>query len=176
MIRNSLKSGLLFFAVNVIFAITMITPILLLTSIILPGFLFGILLTSQDFKNYPFKNTGLFTLMSGGLYIFTSWIATGTRGENPSYLILLATTVGAILLFLCYKLLLDRKVDTKQGIFFAVVTGVISSILPFVAIYYDANIESPWIKWTCIFSVFPIWQPLFSWTLQKAKATANRVA
>jgi RsiW-degrading membrane proteinase PrsW (M82 family) len=173
-IRNSFKSGLLLFAVNLIFAVTRFTPILLLTSIILPGFLFGILLTSHGFKNTSSGNSSLFIILSGALYILTSLIATGIRAENPSYLILLATTVGAILLFVCYKLLLDRKVDTKQGLLFTLVTGAISSILPFVAIYYDTTIENPWIKWTCIFSVYPIWQTLFSWTLQKAKATANK--
>ena len=167
-IRNSFKSGLLLFALNVFFAVTMITPVLLLTSIILPGFLFGILLTSHDFDNTSFKTTGLFALLSGGVYILVSWIATGAQAENPSYLILLATTLGAILLFLCYKFLLDSRLDTKQGLLFSIVTGLISSILPFVAIYCEAKIESNWVKWACVFSVFPVWQPLFSWTLQKA--------
>jgi len=172
-IKKSLKSGFLLFAANLILAATKFTPILLLTSIILPGFLFGLLLTDKLEMKTSNTNRGTFILLSGGLYVFTSWISTGLRNNNPSYLILLATTLGAILLFSLYKVLLDKTVDMQRGLMLGPITGIVSSVLPLVAIYYDTEIKNEWLKWSLLFSVYLTWQPLFTWTLQKSKATAN---
>jgi hypothetical protein len=144
-----------------------------LTAIILPGFIFGMFLTSSLDTNTPSANKTLFILFSGALYIFTSWIATGSRERNPSYLIFIATMIGAILLFCLYKMLLESSLSVKQGLLYATLTGAISSILPMVGIYYDTKIENDWIKWSCLFSVFPVWQPLFTLTVLRTKATAN---
>ena len=168
MIEDSFKCGLLLFAINLLFAITKITPILLLTAIILPGLLFGILIVNQA-GNVTSINKGLFIISSGTLYIFTSWVATGARSYTLPYLIVFATTIGAVLLFLIYKYLLNRSIDIRKGLFLSIGTGIISSILPIVGIYHDSNIEGDWIKLACLFSVFPIWQPLFTWTIQKLK-------
>jgi hypothetical protein len=173
MIKESFKSGLLLFSANLVLAGTKLIPILLLTSIILPGFLFGLLLTGQVEIKTSRANRGKFILLAGGLYIFTSWISTGLRNDNPSYLILFATTLGAVGLFFQYKVLLDKKVDMQLGLMFSVLTGIASSALPLVGIYYDAEIKNDWLKWTLLFSVYLTWQPLFAWTLQKSKPTAK---
>jgi putative Mn2+ efflux pump MntP len=82
---------------------------------------------------------------------------------------LFGAIIGAICLLYLYKLFLDRTIKMKQGLLYATLTGIISSILPIVGIYYDSSFESPWISSALLFSVFAIWQPLFSWTVRKAK-------
>ena len=57
-LRNSFYSGFLLFTINVLFAVTKITPMLFLIAIILPGFLFTILITSQIDKRPTVSYSG----------------------------------------------------------------------------------------------------------------------
>lgn len=153
-----------------VFGLPKILSIFLLTSNILPGFIFGFTLISF-FENKVYWKIALFFLLSGGLYIAAAWIATGFSffGEDIYVCFPLASVLGAVILLLAYKYLLDQSISLRIGILYAIITGLISSILPVTFYLLQTSHDAYWLYLTGTLSVFITWQTLFGWTIKKAE-------
>jgi hypothetical protein len=56
----------------------------------------------------------------------------------------------------------------RIGILYAIMTGLISSILPVAFERLQTNNNAYWLYLTCTLSVYITWQTLFGWTLKQA--------
>ncbi len=169
-IKSCFITGLVLFVVNMVFGLPKFLPIFLLTSNILPGFIFGFTLISNLENKLDWK-VALFFLLSGGLYIAAAWIATGfSFFGNDIYLCFpLASILGAVTLLIAYKYLLDQSLSLRIGILYAIIAGIISSILPVVSDILQINEVAYWLYLTCTLSIYITWQTLFGWTLKQAE-------
>jgi len=145
-------------------------PVFLLTSNILPGFIFGYTLISNLENNVDWK-AALFFLLSGGLYILAVWIATGYSffGRDIYVYFPLASVIGAVTLLLAYKFLLDPSISLRVGVLYAIITGLVSSIIAVAFGRLQTNNDAYWLYLTCTLSVFITWQTLFGWTIKQSE-------
>jgi hypothetical protein len=170
LVTRSFTCAVILFCINMFFALTKLVPLLVMTAIILPGFVYGHVLAYTT-KGDPDRQSSVFVFLSGGLYILISWIATGDSplGDNIYILFPVAGVIGAVLLLLLYRTFLDRGVSLYKGIRYCFLTGLISSVLPVLVHWVDIEYRYDFINQASLLSVFLIWQPLFGFTIIRSR-------
>ena len=176
-IKNSLSCGFVTFLVNTLFSFIRDIPFILILTNILPGFLFGAVL-SKDNDDLPGWRRLLFICCSGGLFIFVAWLATDRHLSFQGQLSFVsASLIGAYGLLLLYHLLLGKGLILWKGFLFATLTGSASALFPAKAYYdndFNSAVGSTWDTIT-LMSIFLIWQTLFGLTVAFSHpAAANR--
>ena len=172
LIRSCLFCGVATFAVNLILAALKMPFLLLWTSNIFPGFVFGYVLADTIKANIDSRSF-LFILLSGGLYILVAWMATGYSflGNKIYICYPIASVLGSTLLLLLLTLLLDNKIVFVVGLKYAVLTGLVSSILPVIGSVFISKLGDSdrlsLVTFMLNLSVFLTWQPLFAWSISK---------
>ena len=178
-IKNSFYCGLLTFVVNFLFVLSKEMSAFLIFSYILPGFVYAIVLCDIQNNRLDLKRF-LFIVLTGGLYIFVAWVATGFSffGNNTKLCFPIASVIGATLLLTLYYLLVDKSISLTRGLLLATFLGLLSSILPLLGDRLEQQINDYNIQgivnlgFTLL--IFPVWQTLFTWTIYRLKkATAN---
>jgi len=140
----------------------------IITTLIFPGFIFGFVLLENKQHISPIRKI-FFLIISGGLFIAAAFLVTGHSfsWQKEIYTFSIASVSGAVGLLLAYKSLLDKSISLEKGIPLAVGTGLISALLPTIAMSNVLNI--PQILDTAfLLSVYITWQTLFGWLLNKA--------
>jgi hypothetical protein len=169
-IKNSFYCGLLIFAINFLFVLSKAMSALLIFSNILPGFVYAIVLCDFDNNKLNLKRF-IFISVSGGLYIFTTWVATGDSffGDNTKLCFPIASVLGATLLLTLYYLLIDKNFSLLKGLLVTTCIGIFTSIFPYLGDTLEQNINDIDIKGYVIFGftllILPVWQTLFGWAI-----------
>jgi threonine/homoserine efflux transporter RhtA len=143
---------------------------LLIFSNILPGFIYAIVLCNFENNRLDLKRF-IFIALSGGLYIFVAWVATGYSffGENTKLCFPIASVIGATILLTLYYLLIDKNISFFKGLLLAICIGLLSSILPLLGDclaqqIYNYELKNK-VNLGFILFIFPVWQTLFGWTI-----------
>ena len=114
-------------------------------------------------------------MLSGGLYIFVAWVATGYSffGDNTKLCFPLASVIGSTVLLTLYYLFVDKNIPFFKGLLLTIAIGLISSVLPFIGDTVEQQINDFDIKGNVNFGftllIFPVWQTLFGWTIYMLK-------
>lgn len=172
LIKHSFICGLSTFAINFILAALKLQFVLLWTSNVMPGFVFAFIVANATKSKADLKSL-LFILLSGGLYILVAWIATGYSffGNKVYICFPIASILGATIMLLIYKLLLDNEFNFIASLRYAFLTGLVSSILPVIGDLLNPSFDildnSYWLALAFTLSIYIIWQPLFAWTIAR---------
>jgi len=173
-VRQSFYCGIITFAICFLFALSKELSGLLIFSNILPGFFYGWVLSDLSNSEFKLKRI-LFVLLSGALFIFVAWIATGYSffGGNTVICFPIGSVLGSTLLLILYYLLIDNKMALARGLVVALLIGLISSVLLFMGDNLEQHVNDYSIKGIINFGftllIFPVWQTLFGWTIYKLK-------
>jgi hypothetical protein len=180
LIRRSFYCGLAIFSVSFLFVLLKELSVLLILSNILPGFIYGAILCRPVENGLDLKRF-VFIALSGGLFIFVAWVATGYSffGSNTYVALPLGSAIGSTVLFLLYYFLIDNQLQLLKGFTVAFSAGLISSVMPFIGDTIEKQITNLDVKGNVSLGftllIFVVWQTLFGWTLTKCrKAAANK--
>lgn len=181
LIRRSFYCGLAIFSVNFLFVLLKDLSVLLILSNILPGFIYGVILCRLGENGLDLKRF-VFIALSGGLFIFVAWVATGYSffGSNTYITCPLGSVIGSTVLFLFYYFLIDNQLQLLKGFTVAFSAGLISSVMPFIGDTIEKQITDLDVKGNVSLGftllIFVVWQTLFGWTVTKCrKAAANNI-
>jgi hypothetical protein len=170
-IKACFTSGAATFVANmaIYFAIP---PLFILTSNLLPGFIYGVVLLHDSDASTIRKS--LFILVSGGLFIAAAFLVTGHSfsWQKSPYIFSLASIAAAVGLFLTYKFLLDNAISLSKGLPLLVGVGFSAALLPSIVMFPQFAIRG-WPAIAGVLSVYITWQTLFGWVLHKAKTTTR---
>jgi hypothetical protein len=168
-IKSCFMSSVAVFLVNMF--LLLVPFIGIITTLILPGFIFGFVLLENKQHVSPIRKT-IFLLISGSLFIAAAFLVTGHSfsWQKGIYTFSIASVSGAVGLLLAYKFLLDKSISLEKGILLAVGTGLISALLPTVAMSNVFDIPQLF-DTAFLLSVYITWQTLFGWVLNKARVS-----
>lgn len=147
-------------------------PVGLLTTLLAPGFIFGLVLLDSKESVSRVKKAG-FLLLSGGLFVAAAFLVTGHSfsWQQAPATFFLASVTGAIGLLLAYKFLLDNAISLLKGIPLVVGAGLLAAVVPTMALYSNFGLEQG-VGIAGVCSVYLTWQTLFGWVLHKARVPA----
>jgi len=179
MVKRSFYCGLTLFLVSFLFVLLKDLSVLLILTNILPGFVYGAVLCKPGVNGLDLKRFS-FIALSGGLFIFVAWVATGYSffGNNTHITFPLGSVIDSTVLFLLYYFLVDNHLQLSRGLVVAFLTGLSSSITPFIGDTIEKQINNLEIRGNVSLGftllIFVVWQTSFGWTLTKCrKAAAN---
>ena len=174
LIRNSFFCGLSIFAISFLFVLVEDTSVLLIVTNILPGFVYGIVLCNFENNRLDLRRL-LFITFSGALFIFVAWVATGYSffGRDNRLTFPLGSVIGSASLFFFYYFLIDNNLLFVRGFTLAILTGLLSSVIPVLGNQLDKQIGDLSVKQTLSLGftllIFVVWQTLFGWIIIKCK-------
>lgn len=178
-IRRSFYSGLTIFLFSFLFVLLKDLSVLLILSNILPGFIYGTILCQLGKYGLDLRRL-TFIALSGGLFIFVAWVATGYSffGTNTYFTFPFGSVIGSIFLFLFYYFLIDNNLQLGKGFVIVILIGLISSVTPLIGDIIDKKVNDLDVRGNVSLGftllIFVVWQTLFGWTLTKCrKAAAN---
>lgn len=179
LVHSSLAVGLIIFILCGLGILTEAGQVLLIVSHIFPGLLFGIVLITVNNDSGSLNKIGLL-LLSTGIYVFCIYLTdlrTNDKFIGPLRL-LLASTIGSVLLSNAYCMLSGRIFALKRCLLVPISIGIIASSLSCVSMYffYTDYYERPFkqtLMWIGLLSIFPIWMTLFSMNIVKMNARGS---
>lgn len=178
-VKRSFYCGLTLFLFSFLFVLLKDLSVLLILSNILPGFIYGAVLCKPGESGLDLKRLS-FIVLSGGLFIFVAWVATGYSffGNNTNMTFSLGSVIGSTVLFLLYYYLVDNHLQLGRGLIITTLTGLLSSVPPFIGDTIEKQINDLDVRGNVSLSftllIFVVWQTLFGWALTNCrKAAAN---
>lgn len=147
-------------------------PLGFLTTILAPGFIFGLVLL-DDKPAVPIARKLGFLLLSGGLFVGAALCVVGhsySWQQQPATFSL-ASVTGAVGLLLAYTFLVDNAISLPKGLPLVVGAGLLAALVPTLALFVSFGPERlADIAGVC--SVYLTWQTLFGWVLHQARVPA----
>ncbi|MFD1875549.1 hypothetical protein [Hymenobacter bucti] len=164
-------SGTATFLTNVV-VLLLFPPLGLLTAILAPGFVFGVvLLEGKQAASNVSKLS--FLLFAGGLFVAAAFCVTGhsfSWQQQPATFPLVSVA-GAVGLLLVYKVLLDKAISLPKGIPLVVGASLLAAVVPAIALGSSSGLER-WSNIVGVSSIYLTWQTLFGWVLHQARVPA----
>lgn len=165
---TALTSGIVIYGGCLIGALTKAPPILLLFTYVLPGLLFGMVLSmTNDMTNG--KRNIIMTLISILVYSISVYVADIPNRlaflNGPSKIVI-ASVTGAVLLSISYDLLINKEIQLMRSFINPIIIGIFASALSAYAAYQIDEIQYnqeglEFLNQLGLYSIFPIWQVLF---------------
>jgi len=182
--KTSFKTGLILFGLCTLTLAVKGGSMLLLFAGILPGLVYGFILTHRYDKNISGTKQFIFTLLSTVINWFSASFVIAAYSDKvldaPYELICLSVLSFFFLKFL-YDFYLQDKFTFLYSFFLPVVFGILAGLVSAFCIYFvvtilDINEVLHFFLFMGIFAIFPIWQYLFGLNLDlEKKAAANSV-
>jgi hypothetical protein len=147
-------------------------PLGFLTTILAPGFVFGLVLL--DYKPaVPIARKLGFLFLSGGLFVGAALCVAGHSyaWQQQPATFSLASVTGAVGLLLAYKFLLDNAISLPKGLPLVVGASLLAALVPTLALF--VSFAPGWLDIAGVCSVYLTWQTLFGWVLHQARVPAS---
>ena len=178
---QSFLSGLLLLGACFLGMMTGVGALVVIVSYFWPGLVFAFLLLQHLSEQVSAKKKVLLVLFSTAIHIacvFFVDVAHGDEVWTPVKLVM-ASSIGALLLSLAYDLLLFRRMRIIKTLVVPLLFGFIASLLSAFCLYYLHQVdfqqhELEILLWAGVFSIFPIWYSLMALNIKtRHKAAAN---
>jgi hypothetical protein len=167
-IITALASGFSIYAGCLLGVLIKAPPLLLISTYLAPGILFGVVLTMTNNNDSKKKNFLIFalSLITYSLVIYLADIPDHSNLLSPPLRIITASILGALLLSVGYDFLINEDIQLFRTFVNPILIGILSSIISAFAIYKMDSIsyDQPVLEFfnqMGIYSIFPIWQVLF---------------
>jgi hypothetical protein len=180
MIKQSIYAGLILFGICLLGMILNFGALVVILSHFLPGLIIGYLIILSITHQVSDAKKLLFIFLSTGIHIacvFFVDVFSDHEIWTPIKLII-ASSVGALLLTLAYDLLIVKTVSFIDSFLLPFTTGIIASTLSALSIYYilqvgfEQNVLEGFL-WAGIFSIFPIWYYLLARLIKTRHKTTS---
>jgi hypothetical protein len=183
LVHSSLVLGLIMFGVCGLSILAKAGQVALIVFHIFPGIFFGAVLITINNESGGLNKIALL-LLSTGIYILCIYLMDLRSNDKiiGPLRLLLASTLGAVLLSNSYWVLAKKIFSVKRCLILPAVAGITASIVSCLSMYflylddyYEKYFEQIMI-WVGLLSIFPIWMILFSMNITKLKARVKNCA
>lgn len=166
---QSFYAGLILFGLCFIGMMINLGSLVVILSHILPGLILGFLIAQSITHKVSNKKQMLFVIFSTGIHIACVFFVDVVREDEiwTSIKLIIASSVGALLLALVYDLIIVKTVSFVQTFLVPFTIGILASVLSAFCMYYMQRVgfEQRLLEgflWAGIFSIFPLWYYLFA--------------
>ena len=143
--------------------------LVILLSHFLPGLILGFLLIQSITHQVSDKKKILFVLSSTGIHMACAFFVDVVHEDEiwTSIKLIIASSLGALLLALAYDLIIMKMISLRQTILLPFTIGIVASVLSAFCMHYmhQVGFEQSLLEgflWAGIFSIFPLWYYLFA--------------
>jgi hypothetical protein len=170
--KAALASGLLVYIIILVLLFSRAGSSILLAICVAPGLVYGLALTTSANKPVSAIRAIFFVLLSMAINIMCVYYTTENfpfSGQNESFKLVLFSAIGAILLTICYDLVLVRRFSVFRTIVLPSILGIAASLVSTLCMYllisdkYNEFVST--ILWVGMLTVFPLWQYLIGLNL-----------
>ncbi|MGZ3764956.1 MAG: hypothetical protein ACXVB0_09355 [Mucilaginibacter sp.] len=162
--KSSLYSGLILFILCSLSFIGHVAVLLIGIAFLFPGFVFGYILASEDIKSENGLRGFILMILSGLIYIGCFEFLDLDHDSLLGLRLLALSGIGALLLKLCYDLIISKRLNIKETILIPLIIGVIAAIPSSICTFF-INRGSSTIQNLCycgLFLIYPIWYYCFA--------------
>lgn len=161
---SALSSGIFIFGLCMLGSWTNSIALLLITTYLLPGLAFGLLVAYYIASNTPYWKVFTLVFLFSAIYTGLVFLIKLPDGENKivALRLIAASSIGALATSLTYQILMVGKIIRKKSLLQALIFGFIASLPCAVFCYFldeiaydDKVLEN--LLWAGIFSIYPLW-------------------
>jgi len=161
MVRKSLMTGVSLFIFCALMFLIEGAWVLLWVMFLFPGFILGAIIIPPEFDEATSSRCILLVILSGLIYVACFYFL-DIKTEAYMWLRLLGLSgCGAVLLKICYDLLIFKRANLKQTIFFPLMVGTAAAIPSSICMILIHNVNIHTIlgnSFFCgIFLIYPLW-------------------
>ena len=160
---------------------TNLGSLVVILSHFMPGLILGALLIHIIPKKVPEKKKIMFVAISTVIHILCALFVNVGDGHEvwTPIKLLIASSIGALLLSLTYDIIMGKKVSLLQTILLPFIYGILASVLSAFCLFYidRIKVEQDLLEnflWAGIFSIFPLWFYIFTRNIENRNKTISK--
>jgi hypothetical protein len=178
--KAAFASGLLVFIILLVLLFSRAGSTILLAICVVPGLVYGLALTASTNKPVSPIRAIFLVLLSMAINFTCVYCTTENFpfcGQTEAFKLVLFSAIGAILLTICYDLVLVRRFSVFRTLAMPLILGTAASPVSTLCMYlfisdkYDGFVST--ILWVGMLTIFPLWQYLIGLNLDYHGRSTN---